>query len=290
MHKESDLQIIGEWVLTPSEQASENLASKSHETRRIPDPYIYFIKDHKLKTPKGLDIETAVLRGTTIYDAEYEALLKIQEWSDENDDGTSLWFSPPYLDGYSALKIVASEIISGVAHEKVLFNRAIVLDVDAATSLKIANYLSDRVYVDTEELRERPIFLKKNQDWMDLVGIYTTQIDQIRSSQDLVIKKLTLSEINRIYSSPKFQKMNVWEARNYAELEAQERGLIGNKVDSCAIRGVSAFNAFFGNSLAENPLGSFACPRCSGAIPSGLGITTCPHCGLTKEQAGSTCG
>lgn len=33
----------------------------------------------------------------------------------------------------------------------------------------------------------------------------------------------------------------------------------------------------------------FHCPGCGGQIPSGLGITTCPHCALTKEQAGSKC-
>jgi hypothetical protein len=45
----------------------------------------------------------------------------------------------------------------------------------------------------------------------------------------------------------------------------------------------------FGNTR-EIVESSFPCPRCGGSIPSGLGITTCPHCGLTKEQAGSTCG
>jgi len=29
----------------------------------------------------------------------------------------------------------------------------------------------------------------------------------------------------------------------------------------------------------------FNCPKCRGKISSGLGITTCPHCGYTKEQA-----
>lgn len=33
----------------------------------------------------------------------------------------------------------------------------------------------------------------------------------------------------------------------------------------------------------------FHCPGCGGQITSGLGITQCPHCSLTKEQAGSKC-
>ncbi len=44
----------------------------------------------------------------------------------------------------------------------------------------------------------------------------------------------------------------------------------------------------FGNNreVMEN---SFPCPKCGQPIPSGRGITTCPHCGITKEEAGSTC-
>lgn len=33
----------------------------------------------------------------------------------------------------------------------------------------------------------------------------------------------------------------------------------------------------------------FRCPGCKGKIKSGEGTTTCPHCGMTKEQAGSKC-
>lgn len=42
-------------------------------------------------------------------------------------------------------------------------------------------------------------------------------------------------------------------------------------------------------SVAEFADNYFNCPRCGGQIESGRGITTCPHCGLTKEQAGSKC-
>lgn len=48
---------------------------------------------------------------------------------------------------------------------------------------------------------------------------------------------------------------------------------------------------FANNSCPECSQGEnhFHCPRCKGQIESGHGITTCPHCGLTKEAAGSTC-
>lgn len=33
----------------------------------------------------------------------------------------------------------------------------------------------------------------------------------------------------------------------------------------------------------------FECPRCNEKIKSGEGTTTCPHCGMTKEEAGNKC-
>ncbi|OGD88981.1 hypothetical protein A3J17_01205 [Candidatus Curtissbacteria bacterium RIFCSPLOWO2_02_FULL_40_11] len=53
--------------------------------------------------------------------------------------------------------------------------------------------------------------------------------------------------------------------------------------------------AEFGKSCPECQTSAdhFHCPRekggCGGKIPSGAGITKCPHCSLTKEQAGSNC-
>lgn len=59
---------------------------------------------------------------------------------------------------------------------------------------------------------------------------------------------------------------------------------------------VSSFSPF---SVAEFAKGGcpecggqtnhFHCPGCNYQIESGRGITTCPRCGLTKEQAGSKC-
>lgn len=282
-------EIISGWVLNPAKQESEELASQSHETKRIPDPYIFRVKNGKLVSPaNGIPIENKIEKGGLIYDGEYEAFIKLQTWADENVDQVSLWFSPPYLNGYSALKIVASEILYSVEWGKILFNRAFVLDVDSTTSLKIANYLSKDKFTHPEELRRQPIFLSNDTDWESLLSQYTDQIDLIKNSQDLKIKCQTLNQIKKIYANIDLVGMNVFEAREYAYNQARQEDLIGKHADSCATS-QSAFNTIFG-SLFETTLDSFPCPRCNGPITSGLGITTCPHCGLTKEEAGSTCG
>lgn len=280
--KELELQTIERWVVNPFSQASENLASQSHESKRIPDPYAFLVENGKLKTLNGINIERVVLRGSPVFEAEYQALVKIQNWAGANSEGTSLWFSPPYEGGYPCLKIVASEIITGIAGKKILFNRALLLDVDAGTGVKIANYLSDDVYLDPEELRNKPIFLKKNAKWQDLIGIYTDKVGMITNSSDIAIKQKTLTEASIIYSS---------HSENVAGNIAREKGLMGRFAGSCdIIVGRSAFGVFFGSTFFDGSPDSFPCPRCNGPIPSGFGIETCPHCGLTKKEAGSTCG
>lgn len=274
--KENLLQTINIWTASPFTQDTENLASKSHETRRIPDPYVFVIREGKLQTPTGSLVENAVLRGNKIYDAEYDALMKIQKWAGRNDEGVSLWFSPPFENGYSALKIVASEILYSLSGEKVLFNRAIVIDANESQSVQIASQFPGEKQYDPEILRKEPIFVNSSFDWLGILSEYTLQTNQMMDGADIKIKNITLREVNKIIKST---------GLIFADNIAKEKGLIGPMLDSCDAGQKSSFNAFF-----ENALGEFPCPRCHGPIPSGIGMTRCPHCGLTKEQAGSTCG
>ncbi len=72
-------------------------------------------------------------------------------------------------------------------------------------------------------------------------------------------------------------------------------------VGSCGISTLSTFGRdsyslpgmlTLGTGLfsAEQIKNYFNCPKCSFEIKSGLGITTCPHCGYTKEQAAKDTG
>ena len=49
-------------------------------------------------------------------------------------------------------------------------------------------------------------------------------------------------------------------------------------------RGVESVKSFFLGKTFDCPN-----PLCGKPIPSGQGIETCPHCGMTKEQAGNKC-
>jgi hypothetical protein len=255
--------VIQSWILRPSPQKVEETASLSHETRRIPDPYIFLIKNHKIVSPSnGVPVQKAVTRNNSTEEAEFNALLKIQDWADREKDGMVLWFSPP--GPYQDLKIIASEITYQLG-QKVLFNRGIDFSVSRKTSLEIANKYTVSKFNNPEELRSTPIFLgsQNTENWAEPLVPYTNQIRYIKTGKDLEIKVDTLEKAVGITSRS----------------QAESAGLIGPHPDSC-----SSFNKLFSN--AEK---SFPCPRCHKAIPSGRGMTKCPYCGVTKEQYGAVC-
>jgi len=77
---------------------------------------------------------------------------------------------------------------------------------------------------------------------------------------------------------------------------AQKYDLSGFMAGSCGASTISTFGRdnfsipgiitlSLGPDLLLASENYFDCPKCQGKIKSGLGITTCPHCGYTKEEA-----
>lgn len=72
----------------------------------------------------------------------------------------------------------------------------------------------------------------------------------------------------------------------------------GGGSKSSLVNSITPRNGIESNSShcdqCSNPEPHFHCPKdkggCGGTIESGKGNTSCPHCGLTKEKAGSQCG
>lgn len=278
MLQEIETQQIRKWILNPSSQNSENLASKSHETKRIPDPYIFLLINGKVVSPSDLKpIEESILVRDAIEAAEFSGFQEIQRLVLENDHGTVFWFSPPSIDGYSSFKIVVSTIFTGIEGMKGIFNRAIVLDVNQKISLEIASQISRIKFSDSEELRKKPILLEDSESdaWLEILAKYSEQANLIVSGQDVIAKVETLSQTDIIYTSV--------STHHSAEILAIQNGMIGSRKDSCDRS--SAFGKMFDNALKSY----FLCPKCDYKIPSGKGITKCPGCGITKEEVGSNC-
>ncbi len=244
-------------------------ASVSLETNRIPDPYHYFLKDGQLCSPlTDRPVEDSIRIASPLDKIEAEAFRKIQKWFIEREGGLAIWISPPHPERSSATKITFSDIVYEFDSGKKLRNRAVCLGLNPNDCLALARRLDFPEAISAEELRAHPIFPHKisSDEFIDILAEYSREQAQIiKHGQDFLIKEDLKAKIALGYRAP-----------------------VGPYVPSCRAAVQSAFNLMFGNSLNLSEA-YFDCPKCHGAIPSGRGITTCPHCGARKEDYNSNC-
>ncbi len=291
----SEQYFIDQLLAKHPSEAIEDVSAVSHETRRIPDPRILILDNGSILTLFRDPVDKYIEKASYIGSLEYQAFIKINEWSQVSTEGSEVWFGGKYPRKYPVDKIDVGTIrYSTDRKTKVLLKRAILLDIDPGVLLNLANQFADRIglprYKSDDELRSRPIFCTENEleDFFDVVSQHTDQVAQIRSGNDLSIKLETYQDMDDIQNEiPITNTVSHGYVYNYLRRRAEEERMIGDKSESCPTGSQTAFQAFSGSETIE---ASFPCPRCLKPIPSGRGITTCPHCGLTKEQAGSTCG
>jgi len=292
---------VSAWKNTPKEQAIEEILSAAMESRRIPDYYPHKIRsDGKLVNPTTERlVEESILTHTLLYKKEYQAFQKIQDWAKNHDSGFLVWISPPHKDEkYNETKIVVSEIETIIndksgEKEKLLANRAILVDADEIEAIKLANKFgahSSTVgeFENEEDVRLNPIpldNLSKNQ-WLTIaVSILKNKKihKMIISGEDVNIKERARPKAEQFYSEMHLYRTNM----DYLRERYFNEKLFGIHGGSCpSARG--AFDTLFYSSsnVVET---TFSCPSCKGEIISGLGITTCPHCRTRKEDIGSSC-
>lgn len=236
-------------------------ASFSLETNRIPDFYHYSFAGGKLYSPvTHTPVENEILRRDSVEEAEFQAFRKIQTWAGRRDEGMVIWISPKDPGRHKDSKVVFSEIVYDADFKKLLQNRGVCLGWDSADCFAFARTLG----FSEGELRTNPIFLELSVSVANILEPYDPrQAKLIRENEDILIKERLKAQMARGYRAP-----------------------IGPYLDSCGR--MSAFNRMFGDSLNLSE-GYFDCPRCKGPIPSGRGITTCPHCGIKKEECSGGC-
>jgi hypothetical protein len=289
LNKERLLQekIIESWVLFPHSQNTENLASEGHETRRISDPYLFEIKNGKLLTPKGVDIDEIMERKTQRDWDEYEAFRKIESWANTNKKGTIVWLSPSSFPEYKVPKAVVSEIMT-IKGRQFLLNRNVVLDIDDQAVLELANQLiQEERFKDKEDLRKNPIILTdySSEYWQGILENYTDQVKQIKSGEDILIKNQTLKDSERIIHRVTFH----YGFFVYGEAfrEAREEGVAGEHQGSCGGSSSSPFNVFSkeGKTQEGEKTLECTCPFCKNRVKAVIagGRIHCPSCGKSAE-------
>lgn len=280
-------QFIQQTLTKPQRQLIEEVASTIHETNRFPDPHVYLIKDQRLVTPAGLIIGEIVEKDSYLGKTEYTAFKQIEEWADRESSGLSVWFSPPYPGVYPVSKIIISELSTN-KDTKVLFNRAVVLDIDAEDLITLSNQLLDgeELIRDKETLRIHPFFptVEGFINWFGLLRLNTNQTTLIENDGDIILKYKTLQKL--------FEETVAVVGPNtlYIDLyqKAEDSGLIGPMPGSCpSTTGFTSFEQMLNNSLKINEGQTLdcVCPHCKQRVKASIsnGEIHCPNCQHTAS-------
>lgn len=286
--KEHDF--IEQLLANPPVEPVEDTSSEVHETNRIPDSRILIIKGGKLFRLDGIPVDNSIEKDSYLGRTEYSAYQKIVGWSNSADYGAEAWFSAPYPPEapieerlYPVCKIDLGEIYYSKDGTKILLKRAILLDIEPAEFLSIANEFAVNIglptFKSTEDMRLHPAFFnqEKLQILFSIVERYTDQVQMVTQATDLSKKLETYASLNVIYEQR--ADKNSQSDSSHLSQKAREKHMIGNHSKSCDEK-LTAFRAF-----SVDIAGFFTCPGCNGLIKSGAGITKCPHCNLTKERA-----
>ena len=268
----------------------EEVASDILESNRVPDPYLYLVENHRLVTPTGSIIGEVVEKESYLGQIEYAAFQEIERWADKKSSGKAVWFSPPYPGVYPVSKIIISEL-SNHNGTKILFNRAIVLDIDGQDLMRSAGQLSNRygIIFDNEQFRACPFFPTEKEfaQWFSLLGDYTSQTTMIEGNEDIDKKNLTLQRLametvaiageDRLLS-------DVLYGRLYDQ--ASRGGMIGPHPVSCpSTKSFTSFEQMLNSSLKINETHTLdcVCPYCKQRVRASIsnGEIHCPNCSQT---------
>ncbi len=255
---------INTWKSKPQEQVVEELASYSLETKGIPDPYYFTVSANgELFSPTAQCRIKDIVEDKTgpLGKLEYQAVLAIEQWAANSNDGSVVWVSPPHPGVYPTSKIIISEIEQNKG-EKRLFNRAVKLDFDEKECLEFAQNLANMsqnrpLLQHLDQIRSTPFILNTHgNSWM---YILQELIDDpalwqsIRNGEDQRAKKEALRQAvmvqKRLFTAPESIPSYSLQEDQMAVIQ-----MLGPKSGSCPVlfsagAGKTAFETFSGSSL-----------------------------------------
>lgn len=312
----------GESVKKARSRATHDFAAASIEQKEAApeekiNAYTYVLSgDGQLYAKK--DDKTSSVKPTPrwITESDYlenHAFQIMERWAREGLSKNLAWFSPPDNNhGYTETRFVVSELKK--EKEEILVTcRAFCLPYSEDECVSFAKEIaktSDKnvAHIDSgNALRAFPVFFNPpdNLAWYEYLEeqIKEPEIwEKVKSGDDYRNKDKALR-----LSGPVVEKyfdliVGARNAYEYVlvgalmEREMAMSGIIFQAKGSCGISNQEAlgnfkenpgiFDTVFTNAAVSSHENSFICPKCREAIPSGRGITVCPHCGARKEDHG----
>ena len=284
-------KFIDRCLNSPPSEAVEDVSSEVHETNRIPDPRILIIDGKNILRLDGKRVDDSIEKNSYLGRLEYEAFVKIKEWSSENNDGVELWFSPSFDGIYPVEKIDIGEIRYASNGTKILLKKAVLLDIGRNDFLELANNFTMSIgysgFTSSEILRARPIFCTRPEmeKLLSSLSGLTNQIEMISKGEDLYKKSENYQTLTHFHEeiniSPDYRYRSDYY---YIRERAEQEKMLGEKSVSCPSVS-TAFQSFSGDyhGGVEDEYGSltFTCPHCgaTNTRPYGKLLSNCQHCG-----------
>lgn len=252
-------------------QPAEELASRSLETKRVPDPYYFLVdQDGDLFSPSArLKVKKVIRTDSKVGVLEARACDFSARWARNAESGTIVWVSPPEPGIYPVSKIIISEI-EKVNKVKRVFNRAIVLDIGAIECVhlgqRLAGYSTNQPFLGhPDQLRSTPLILDTtNKTWLEIMEeVIPDHLlwESVGRGDEIIAKQEALEQAEGIYIR--------YSSGNSYNLKQEEQRMLGDKSESCPPGtssgiGQTAFQAFSSHSLEADSMGSlyFPCPAC----------------------------
>lgn len=264
---------------TPKYWRAEKEASRSLETRKIPDVWWFYLKGENLMSPFTLDtVENSIEKDSPVGQREYDAFKEAQTLVVENDSGFILWYSPEHKNKYPVPKIIISEIVKTI-HTKLVFNRAIILDPQNNDAIQIVNQISGWYFIDLEEIRKHVFFfsLPEGFHWTRYLEEFIwapEEFEQIRQGTDVKMKIRAVRKMEEILKT---------ETRpSYVWARMQDMGMVGPNPEACPLKpSLTAVEFIFKHSLASGEKKFVKnCGNCGAVINDYIGAGyMCLHCG-----------
>ena len=247
------------------------------------------------------------LRNETPQDELENAAVKgLISWAEGTDEGQAIWISPPSRS-YSESRFIVYSLES-FGGQKIITFRAICGKETTNDCLAIAEQIAAFStvglpgFAGSDDLRRTtiPFHHLGYQSWVGLMEAVFGKSpvwEKIKSGADLIehekAREVAEEVIDRhleqiLFTTGRYEQIVLGAL---LEQEAARAGFKMQLTGSCGISNTlllskeqtfSPFDTLFSGHAEHTK--HFDCPRCKGPIPSGLGITVCPHCGAKKEN------
>lgn len=287
------------WRNKPPEQAeqvAEEMASYSLETNGTPDPYYFLISPtgELLSPTTHRRVKDVVCRSHPVGELEYQFLLSIEPWVKDTDERVIVWVSPPFPGLYPTSKVIISEI-QQQDNEKILFNRALVLDFGERKCWDLARDLArfsqnQPLFSHLDQVRATPFILNtQGRSWTYILEeLIDDPIlwESIRNGEDQRAKKEAVRQARMV------QKDLFAVSRPSDEVPVAFLQMLGTKGASCPVnmQKGTAFQIFsesaitFVGSISKDPDFCRVCPVCQREINCIVRVGgSCPACGTVKR-------